>query len=288
EILRVPRHHVARRVAHRAADALDAGIRLHARRRIRAHFREIVLARGMAAELAFGARPLVEELAHVRHQVANDRQIAQRSNRQFILLSNLVDMRPAGPARHAVHHHRARAAHADPAGEAIGERRIERALDVGNDVEHGLARLARHVEALEGAVGAAPPDRNLQIPSHSSPPMISVARNSVSDTSRITGCQPSAASSAKEVITPSAAIAATRHQRESEASASPACGGTQPALFAAASSTNTTRNQGSSGVPRPFFLLWKKMESAITTGTSSATRSSLTKVAVTPASGEIM
>ena len=76
QVLRIPRHHVARGVAHGAADALDAGIRLHARRRVRPHFREVVLARGVAAEFAFGARPLVEKLAHVGHQVANDRQVA--------------------------------------------------------------------------------------------------------------------------------------------------------------------------------------------------------------------
>ena len=39
---------------------------------------------------------------------------------------------------------------------------IERALDVGDDVEDGLARVARDVEFLEAAFGASFPDRDLQ------------------------------------------------------------------------------------------------------------------------------
>src|SRR6478672_10644594 len=59
-------------------------------------------------------------------------------------------MRAAGPARHAVDRHRARAAHADAAGVAIGKRRIELALDVGDDIEHRLARMTRDFELLDG------------------------------------------------------------------------------------------------------------------------------------------
>src|SRR5689334_3702480 len=59
-------------------------------------------------------------------------------------------MRAAGPARRAVHRHGAGAAHADAAGEAVGERRVENALDVGDYVEDRLAGMARNLEFLEG------------------------------------------------------------------------------------------------------------------------------------------
>src|ERR1051326_6820037 len=51
----------------------------------------------------------------------------------------LSHMGTAGPARDAVHRHRARAAHPDPAGIAVRERGVERALDMGDEVENGLA-----------------------------------------------------------------------------------------------------------------------------------------------------
>src|SRR5688572_3232412 len=73
-------------------------------------------------------------------------------------------MGPAGPARHAVDAHRARAAHADAAGVAVGERRVEVALDVGDYVQHRLARLARDFELLKTA-GAL--DQDLQADSYS-------------------------------------------------------------------------------------------------------------------------
>src|ERR1043166_5803141 len=76
-------------------------------------------------------------------------------------------MGTAGPARDAVHRHRARAAHPDPAGIAVRERGVERALDMGDDVENGLAGKARDFEFLEGAVGASFPDRDFQADSES-------------------------------------------------------------------------------------------------------------------------
>src|SRR5688572_20935421 len=66
------------------------------------------------------------------------------------------------PLRLAVHGHRAGTAHADAAGEAVGERGIQHALDVGDDIEHGLARMARHFESLEGSFSAAAPDLDFQ------------------------------------------------------------------------------------------------------------------------------
>src|ERR1043165_8500166 len=49
--------------------------------------------------------------------------------------------------RHAVHRHRARAAHADAARIAICQCWIQLPLDMRDDIEHRLARKARHVVA---------------------------------------------------------------------------------------------------------------------------------------------
>ena len=64
------------------------------------------------------------------------------STRPFSM--HLRDMRAAGPARAAVDGHGAGAAHADAAGEAVGQRRVEMALHPGDDVEHGLVLAPRH------------------------------------------------------------------------------------------------------------------------------------------------
>src|SRR5688500_3974282 len=164
EVIRIPLHHVARRVAHAAADALDAGVGELARRRARRHRHEIILLRLPPAKLALRARPLAEELAHVDHQVADHRQVAQGPNLALFALYDLVYVRAAGPARHVVHHHRARAAHAHAAGIAIRERRIEHSLDVGDDIQHRLAGMPRYLELL---VGRAALDPNLQADSYS-------------------------------------------------------------------------------------------------------------------------
>src|SRR5262245_4028086 len=123
---------------------------------------KIVIPGAVTLELALGARPLVEKLAHVGDQIPDHRQVSQGLYSQPIVVRNLVDVGPAGPARHAIHGHGARTAHADPAGIAVGERRIQRALDVGYDVEDGLARLAGNVELAEAAVRCAFPDPDLQ------------------------------------------------------------------------------------------------------------------------------
>src|SRR5262245_12437733 len=123
---------------------------------------KILIPGAVTLELALGTRPLVEELAHIGDQIADHRQILQWPYLQPPVAHDPVDMGPARPARYAVHRHRARAAHADPAGEAVGERRIEGALDVGDDVEYGLARVAGDVEFLEAAVGGAFPDPDFQ------------------------------------------------------------------------------------------------------------------------------
>ena len=167
QVIGVPAHHIARGIAHAAADAFDACIGGLARRRLGRHAREVIGSGRATLEMPPGALPLVEERAHVGHEVAHDRQIAQRPQLQGAIFCNAIDMRAAGPARHAVHRHGAGAAHAHTAGVAIGERRIDLALDVRDDVEYCLARVARHLKRLQPAVGAAAPDRNLQALSYS-------------------------------------------------------------------------------------------------------------------------
>ena len=82
-------------------------------------------------------------------QVADDGEVAQGRDLDGVVAHDFVHMRAAGPARRAVDGHRAGAAHADAAGKAVGERRIERALDVGDHIQHGLAGMARDVELLK-------------------------------------------------------------------------------------------------------------------------------------------
>ena len=55
-------------------------------------------------------------------------------------VDRLADPGAAGPARPAVHHHRAGAAHTDPAGEAIRQGGVLVALNLGDDVEDRLVR----------------------------------------------------------------------------------------------------------------------------------------------------
>src|SRR5439155_1463840 len=160
EIIRIPGDDVAGAVAHAAADAFDPRIHLPSVCGIGGYASEVVAPSFSTPEAAFCTRPLVEEPAHVGDQIADHRQVAQRTDHQFIFPRDFVYVGPAGPARHAIHAHRARATHADAAGEAVGERRIEVALDVGDDVEHGLAGVTRHLERLEGALRASPPDFN--------------------------------------------------------------------------------------------------------------------------------
>src|SRR5215470_13921792 len=74
------------------------------------------------------------------------------------IVGDFRDARAAGPAWPSIHHHRARAAHADAAGETVGERRILLALDLGDDVEDGLVFPAWDLEGLEAALARPAPD----------------------------------------------------------------------------------------------------------------------------------
>src|SRR5207253_6912832 len=94
---------------------------------------------------------------------AHDGQIGERTDLETIVCENLGHMGTAGPARLAVDGHCARAAHAYAAGKAIGERRVELALDPCHHIEHGLRILARHEVVPVSPVSAAAPDGNVEI-----------------------------------------------------------------------------------------------------------------------------
>src|SRR5712672_388093 len=158
EVFLVPGHHVAGRIADPAADAFDPRVGGAALRRLRGHHREILPRPRARLEITVRFLPFVEEPRHLDRQILDHGEIAQWLEPQRAIgARNFGYARAAGPARPAVHHHGAGSAHADPAGEAVGERGILVALDLGDDVEHGLIEAARHIEGLERAgVGAAP------------------------------------------------------------------------------------------------------------------------------------
>ncbi len=72
QIVAAPLHDVARRIAHTAADALDASLQCLRLLAGRLYCSKIIAPRARAFILPFGARPLVEELAHVGGEVAHD------------------------------------------------------------------------------------------------------------------------------------------------------------------------------------------------------------------------
>ena len=161
EIILVPGHHVAGRVADAAADAFDAGIGRAARGRRRRH--DVEIGRGFARNRsALGVAPLVEERRHSTARSFTTVKLRSGSSRSLPSVGHLADAGAAGPARAAVHHHGAGAAHADAAGEAVGQRRVLLALNLGDHVEDGLVRAPRHAKVWKAALGRAAPDVHRQ------------------------------------------------------------------------------------------------------------------------------
>jgi len=72
-------------------------------------------------------------------------------------------MRPAGPTRAAIHCHGARTAHANAAGEAIGKAWVNFALDMRDDIKHGLIIARRHVIARKAARLFPSPNTDLEL-----------------------------------------------------------------------------------------------------------------------------
>ena len=75
-------------------------------------------------------------------------------------------MRPAGPARAAIHGHGAGPAHANAAGEAIGQAWVKLSLDMRDDIKHGLVIPRRHIIMREAARFLTPPNADLELFHH--------------------------------------------------------------------------------------------------------------------------
>jgi hypothetical protein len=73
------------------------------------------------------------------------------------------NMRPTGPTRAAIHCHGARPAHANAAGEAIGQTWVQLSLDMRDDIKYGLIIARRHVITRKAARFFPPPDTDLEL-----------------------------------------------------------------------------------------------------------------------------
>jgi len=168
QIIAIPGDNIAGSVANGAADAFNAGIgfapSLAAGGDHGEFIRHGAIRRVLRLEKPLRALPLVEERRQVRRQVADHRQIGQGAQFQSAIgTHHLAHMRPAGPARTAIHRHRARPAHANTAGEAIGKAWVQFALDMRDNIQHGLIVARRHLIARKTARILTPPDTDLEL-----------------------------------------------------------------------------------------------------------------------------
>jgi len=168
QIITIPGDNIAGSVADGAADAFNAGIRfapgLAARGDHGKFIRHGAIRRVLWLEKPLRALPLIEEGRQISRQVADHRQIGQGAQFQrAIAAHHFPHMRPAGPARAAIHRHRARPAHANAAGEAIGQARVQFALDMRDNIQHGLIVTRRHIIARKTARILATPDTDLEL-----------------------------------------------------------------------------------------------------------------------------
>ena len=76
EEIRAPGDDIARGIAYAAADAFDAGVGGTPLFRRRLDTGKVVMTRFRAFELTPGPRPLVEEIAHVRREILDHREVA--------------------------------------------------------------------------------------------------------------------------------------------------------------------------------------------------------------------
>jgi hypothetical protein len=110
-----------------------------------------------------GLLPLLEEAGHIGDQVLDLRKIAQGCDGQSPIARDFGDMSATGPAGPAVDRHGTRAAHPDPAREAVGEPRLAVTLHPSDNVQHGLVVAVRHLEALEMTIFSTAPDVDLEL-----------------------------------------------------------------------------------------------------------------------------
>ena len=166
KVIAIPGDNIAGSVANGAADAFNAGISLSPRLAARRHHGKFIrhgpIRRILGLKKPLRALPFVEERRQISSQVADHRQIGQGAQFQSaICADHLSHMRPAGPARTAIHCHGARPAHANTAGEAIGKAWVKFSLDMCDDIQHGLIVARWHVITREAARFLSPPDADL-------------------------------------------------------------------------------------------------------------------------------
>jgi len=168
QIIAIPGDNIAGSVANGAADAFNAGIGfapgLAAGRDHGKFIRHGAIRRVLGLKKPLRALPFVEEGRQISRQIADHRQIGQGAQFQSAIgTHHLAHMRPAGPARAAVHCHGARPAHANATGEAIGKAWVQFALDMRDNIKHGLIVTRRHIIARKTARILAAPDADLEL-----------------------------------------------------------------------------------------------------------------------------
>src|SRR5437899_5517939 len=154
----------ARGQAHPAADALDRRVDLPARARAA---RDVVGARGVGPgrERRTDRAELRDERRHVDHEVAEQREVVERPHADGPVAER-GEPCPARPALAPVDDHRARPAHAHAAGVAEGERRVLRALDIDQRVEHGRVGAGADPIFLDALRRAGRPAEHPKRPRH--------------------------------------------------------------------------------------------------------------------------
>lgn len=151
KIIAIAAYRVTGGVADRAVDAFDAFIGDGALRRGCIDGNNGIVTGCTGMMHPFRLCPFVKKRIHVGDQILDDRQVSQRGNLQFAVDRCLLNVGSTGPSRLAIDHHRTGPAHADPAGEAIGQCAIKILLNIADDIEHRLAFLTWHVELLKSA-----------------------------------------------------------------------------------------------------------------------------------------
>ena len=168
KIIAIPGNNVTGSVTNGAANAFNPGIgfltRLAAGRHHGEFIRHRAIRRILRLEEALRALPFVKKRREVRGQVADHRQIGQGAQFQRTIgVHHFPHMRPAGPARAAIHVHGARTAHANTASEAIGKAWVKLSLDMRDHIQHRLIIARRHLIARKAARFFSAPDTDLEL-----------------------------------------------------------------------------------------------------------------------------
>ena len=171
KVIAIPGHNIAGRVTNGAADAFNACIRFAPGFAAGCHHSKFIrhgaIRRVLRLKKPLRALPFVKEWRQISSQVADHRQIGQGAQfKRAIGTHHFPHMRPAGPARAAIHRHRTRPAHANAAGEAIGKAWVKLSLDMCHHIQHGLIVARRHVITREAARFLTAPDADLELFHH--------------------------------------------------------------------------------------------------------------------------